>query len=81
MKTIHDPNYVRLIDRLTARRRELGVTQEQVARHLHVARSWCGKVEQRERRLDCLEAWRLCQIYRFEFSEIEAILSAEEKRP
>ena len=81
MKTIHDSRYSKLIDLLRARRHELGLTQEQVARQLRVPRTWMGKVEQRERRLDFLEGWRLCQLYGLKLSAIEIILSADEKRP
>ena len=81
MKTIHDPRYVRLIEHLKARRLALRLTQEQVTRQLHVPRSWMGKIEQRERKLDFLEAWRLCRLYGVSIGEIEKILSVEEKRP
>lgn len=81
MKTIHDLRYVRLINHFIARRRELGMTQEQVSKHLNVSRTWCGKVEQRERRLDCLETWLLVKLYRMDFQAVEAILSMEEKCP
>jgi SpoVK/Ycf46/Vps4 family AAA+-type ATPase len=66
---------IQVAEAIKARRKELGLTQEQVTARLCVARSWLGKVEQRERRLDLLEAWNLCRLYGIGFSEIEEILS------
>lgn len=80
MKTIYDPRYVAMIGQLKARRRRLGRTQQQVTRQLGVERSWLGKVEQRERRLDVLETWQLCRIYGITLSDLEAVLAAEEPR-
>jgi transcriptional regulator with XRE-family HTH domain len=80
MKTIYDDRYRRLIDRLRSRRLELGLTQEQVARQLKVPRTWPGKIEQCERRLDLLEAWNLCRLYGISLSEIDRILSADDER-
>ena len=81
MKTIHDPHYIHLIERLVARRHELGLTQEQVTQRLRVPRTWMGKVEQCERRLDVLETWRLCRLYGLKALDIEQILANDEKRP
>ena len=73
-KTIYDPRYARLINHLRRRRRELSLRQQDVADKLGVTRSWVGKVEQRERRLDVLELYRLCEIYRIEWAELEPLL-------
>lgn len=81
MKTIYSFQYVRLIEQLKARRHELGLTQEQVTRQLQVPRTWLGKIEQRERRLDVLEAWRLCRLYGTRLGDIDKILSSDEERP
>ncbi len=81
MKTIYDDRYRMLIKRLRSRRLELGLTQERVARQLKVPRTWPGKIEQCERRLDLLEAWNLCRLYGISLSEIDRILSADDERP
>jgi transcriptional regulator with XRE-family HTH domain len=81
MKTIFDSRYVRLVDLMIARRRELGLSQEQVTRQLQVTRSWIGKVEQRERRLDVLETWLLCRLYGIRMKDIEKTLTSDVKRP
>jgi transcriptional regulator with XRE-family HTH domain len=81
VKTIYDDRYRMLIKRLRSRRLELGLTQERVARQLKVPRTWPGKIEQCERRLDLLEAWNLCRLYGISLSEIDRILSADDERP
>jgi transcriptional regulator with XRE-family HTH domain len=65
---------------LKRRRRELGLTQAQVAQKLQRSRTWVGKVEQRERRLDVIEVQQLCDLLGMAFSEVEAML-AEKERP
>ena len=80
MRTIHDVRYATIISRFKQRRKELGWTQEQAAQRLHVPRTWIGKVERRERRIDLVEAWQLCKAYGIAFHELETVL-AEEKRP
>jgi transcriptional regulator with XRE-family HTH domain len=62
-KTIHHPAYNAMIRHLCDRRRELGMTQEDVAGKLGVSRTWVGKVENLERRLDFLETVDLCHLY------------------
>lgn len=81
VKTIYDDRYRKLIERLRSRRLELGLTQEWVARQLKVPRTWPGKIEQCERRLDLLEAWNLCRLYGVRLSEVAKILASNVKRP
>lgn len=61
MKTVHDPNYGRLIDRLRARRITLGLDQSSVASRLGYTDRWLSKVENRDIRLDILTFMRLCR--------------------
>lgn len=68
MKTIFNPAYIDLVRRLKERRLELGLTQAQVAKRLGVNRSFVGKVEHRDRRLDVLEMLRLCVLYKLSLS-------------
>ena len=62
--------YITIIDQIKRRRQELGWSQEQVARRLHVPRTWIGKVERRERRLDLVEAWEICRAYRLDIHAV-----------
>jgi transcriptional regulator with XRE-family HTH domain len=70
----HDPVYIDLIDKLRQRRRELGLSQAQVAACLNVSKSWLSKTELRERRLDILDLYRLCEVYDMSWTEIGSIL-------
>lgn len=75
MKTIHDPAYGVLIDTLKRRRKELGLTQQQVANELGVDRTVLAKMEMRERRIDVVELYRLCHVLKFKHSVVKTILS------
>ena len=68
-KTIHDPRYVKLISRLRRRRRELGLSQDALARKLGVGSTWVAKVETCERRLDVLETIDLLRALDIELHE------------
>lgn len=50
-----DPRYRELIARLSAKRREMGVTQEQLASRLGLHKQFVSRVELGERRLDVVE--------------------------
>ncbi len=73
-KTIYDQRYVNVIDKLRSIRRQLGLTQLQVAEKLGWSRTTVSTVEIRERRLDLLEAHQLCCLYRLSLSDLEAVL-------
>jgi transcriptional regulator with XRE-family HTH domain len=53
--------YVEIIDRLIARRRELGMTQETLAAAYGEDQSFISRVERRQRRIDVYEFVRLCR--------------------
>jgi len=61
MKTIHSPEYQRLLKWLRTIRHERGLTMRGVASLLGRPHSWVGKVEIGERRLDVMEYLRLCE--------------------
>lgn len=73
-KTIHDPAYERIVRLLQTRRRELKISQKEIAMQLGVSRTWVGKVVQRERRLDVLELVRLVKLLKVPLSAIERII-------
>jgi transcriptional regulator with XRE-family HTH domain len=54
-KGVHDERYRALISRLADRRRELGLSQEMVARLLGRRQQYVSKYESYERRLDVVE--------------------------
>ncbi|OIN10191.1 transcriptional regulator [Shewanella algae] len=60
-KTLHAPEYRRLIEWLKAARIERGLTMRDLAAELGVPHSYVGKVEQCERKLDVLEFVQYCE--------------------
>ena len=60
MRAADDPNYIEFIARLRRARREKGWTQAQLAEHVGKPQSYVSKVETCERRIDLIEAARLC---------------------
>jgi len=77
MKSIHHPDYVRVIKHLKQRRRELGMTQEAVARALDLGRTTISKIESQERRADLRETYLLCRLYGLQFADLEPVLAGE----
>ena len=80
MRTVHDPAYVRLASALHARRLALGLTQEDIARKLGVSRTFIVRTEQRERRLDILETYKLLRVLKMRLAAVERLLAGG-KRP
>lgn len=63
-KTIHRPEYKRLIALLQEAREEAGFSQEEVASRLSVQQTWVSKTELGERRLDVCELMDLAKLYK-----------------
>jgi transcriptional regulator with XRE-family HTH domain len=63
-KTIHSPDYRRLLRLLKEARSARRLTQEDVARELGWTQSFVSKCERGERRLDVLELAALARVYR-----------------
>ena len=61
MKSIHDPRYVALINRLRDVRKERNFTQQELIAKLDRPMSYLAKVENFERRLDLVELYDLLQ--------------------
>lgn len=59
MKSIHDPRYVALINKLRDVRKERKITQQELIAKLGKPMSYLAKVENFERRLDLVE---LCDL-------------------
>lgn len=62
-KTIHDPRYRKIIQKLVDKRRSQGLTQHTVADKLGVTQSYISKVESFEICLDILELKQFSIIY------------------
>lgn len=55
--------YERLLQALRAARKEAGLTQVEVAKHVHTHASFVNKCESGERRLDAVELADFCRLY------------------
>lgn len=53
--SLYTDDYVAFVDRLVAVRRELGVTQDELASRLGKPQSFVSKSERRQRRIDVVE--------------------------
>jgi transcriptional regulator with XRE-family HTH domain len=61
MKTIYNPSYVTLVQKLIDLRKETKITQKQLANVLGKPQSYVAKVEGCERKLDVLELLDWCK--------------------
>lgn len=59
MKSIHDPRYIVLINRLRDIRKDKKITQQELIAKLNRPMSYLAKVENLERRLDLVELYDL----------------------
>jgi len=59
-KTIYEPAYIALVDKLRRRRQELKLRQEDVAARLGVNRNWISRFERRGTRMDVLQFVGVC---------------------
>ena len=78
-KTIHDPRYQALIQKLRSARRQLRLRQSDVAKALGTARTWVCKVESCDLRVDILQLVSLCKLYRLRLRDL--LRDIEEERP
>jgi transcriptional regulator with XRE-family HTH domain len=60
-KSAFDAPYIEIIDRLISRRRELGMSQVDVALAYGEDQSFISRIERRQRRIDVWEFVRLCR--------------------
>ena len=61
-ESIHSPKNIALRHYWINRRKELGLSQRDVAKKLEVTRSLVGKIETGDRRLDILEMMLYCKV-------------------
>lgn len=65
-KSAFDAPYIEIIDRLIARRHELGMTQTDLGIAFGENQSFISRVERRQRRIDVYEFVRLCRALKVE---------------
>lgn len=69
-KSAFDDEYKSIIDRLIARRRELGISQAELGHAYGEDQPFVSRIERRQRRLDVYEFVRFCRILKVRPSEI-----------
>ena len=70
MKTIHHDSYQTLIEQLIYQRKQVKLTQKEVATILGKPQSYIAKIEVRDKRLDILEFIQICEILSIKPSEL-----------
>ncbi len=65
-KTLGDWRHKALIDFIIRRRKEAGLTQEELARRLRVYQSFVARIESGERRVDVVEFIKLGEVLGFD---------------
>lgn len=73
--------YIGLIEQLVRRRRELGMTQEQLGSAFGEDQSFISRVERCQRRIDVYEFVRLCRILRLKPSTMLDAIEEEGASP
>jgi transcriptional regulator with XRE-family HTH domain len=61
-KSLFDLEYMQIVDRLIARRKELGMTQIDVAIAYGEDQSFISRIERKQRRIDVFEFVRFCRV-------------------
>ena len=74
MKTIYQIRYATLIESLIAARKELDLTQLEVAQRLGKPQSYVAKIEGKDRKLDVVEFVELCEAIHQDPSELIRVL-------
>jgi predicted transcriptional regulator len=69
-KSAFEAPYIEIIDRLIARRRELGMSQTDLAKAYGEEQPFISRVERRQRRVDVWEYVRFCRALRIEPGEL-----------
>lgn len=69
-KSPFEQPYIQIIDRLIARREELGMTQADLGAAFGEDQSFISRVERRQRRIDVWEFVRLCRLLQLMPSDV-----------
>ena len=77
MKTIYDPRYRRVINRIKTQRLASCISQKEAGLRIQKSRQWIAKIEMHELRLDILNFVQLCRAYKLKPSDL--IKSLEEE--
>jgi len=76
-KSAFEEPYVAIVDRLIARRRELGMTQADLGRAYGEDQSFISRVERRQRRIDVWEFVQICRALNLDSATVLAEIGAQ----
>lgn len=69
-KSAFEAPYIEIIDRLIARRQEIGMSQADLGRAYGEDQPFISRIERRQRRLDVWEFVRFCRVLNIEPGEV-----------
>jgi transcriptional regulator with XRE-family HTH domain len=79
VKTIHSKRHKRLVELVTAERKNAGIRQVQLAKKLKKSQTWIARLEGGERRLDVIELIDLAEAIGFDAPAVVAIVQQSKK--
>ena len=80
VKTLYKDEYADLLLLLLRKRLDAQMTQAEVCKKLGTPRSFIGKVERGERRLDVIEVQAICRVLGVDFIELMIELQERQRR-
>jgi len=80
VKTIYNDEYLDLLLLLRRKRLSVGLSQKELADRLGVKRSFIGKTERGERRVDVIELQAICRALNIDFIEFMTELQERQRR-
>jgi len=80
VKTIYSDEYFELLLMLRKKRLDAGLSQKELAKRLSVKRSFVGKTERGERRIDVIELQATCRALGVDFIEFVTELQERQRR-
>lgn len=80
VKTIYSVEYFDLLLMLRKKRLDANLSQKELAKRLNVKRSFVGKTERGERRLDVIELQALCRALGVDFIAFMVELQERQRR-
>jgi transcriptional regulator with XRE-family HTH domain len=80
VKTIHSKRHKRLVELVTAERKNAGIRQVQLAKKLKKSQTWIARLEGGERRLDVIELIELAEAIGFDAPAIVTAVQQQSKK-
>jgi len=80
VKTIYSVEYFDLLLMLRKKRLDANLSQKELAKRLNVKRSFVGKTERGERRIDVIELQAVCRALGIDFIEFMIELQERQQR-